>query len=146
MKNIRVFIVLLTAVSLLGSAVFAHQSKEVGEGQYRVIVGLLVNPAYTGQLNGIDLMVRDADGEPVENLEQSLSAVVIAADGTELTLVLRQQAGNPGAYTGDFIPTLSGDVHLRVSGFIGAVEFDELFDHVAHSDPVIIDAATISVP
>jgi len=145
MKNIRFLTILLT-FALLGSFALAHQSKEVGDGQYRVIVGLLVNPAYTGQLNGIDLIIRDAEGEPVENLEQSLSAVVIAADGSELTLQLRPQSGNPGAYTGDFIPMLSGDLHFRVSGFIGAVEFDELFDHVTHSEHDVIDAATIQVP
>lgn len=146
MKNLRFAAIALTVIALFAGSAFAHQSKEVGDGAYRVIVGLLVNPAYTGQVNGIDLMVRDSEGEPVENLEQSLNAVVIAADGSELTLVLRAQSGNPGAYTGDFIPTLSGDLHFQVSGFIGSVEFDELFDHVAHSEPVIIDSATIEVP
>ena len=145
MKFIRNLSILL-AFALAGSAALAHQSIEIADGEYRVIVGLMVNPAYTGQLNGIDLIVRDAEGNPVENLEQSLSAVVITADGSELTLTLRPQADNPGTYTGDFIPTVSGDLHFRVSGFIGAVEFDELFDHVAHSDPVIIDSATITVP
>lgn len=146
MKTNRIPGILIAALLLLAGAAFAHQSKEVGEGAYRVSVGLLVNPAYTGQLNGIDLIIRDTEGEPVEHLERSLTAIVIAADGSELVLTLRAQSDNPGAYTGDFIPTLSGDMQVRVSGFIGSLEFEELFDQVAHSDPVIIDSATISLP
>ncbi len=143
--NIRRTLAALTAALLLSGAALAHQSTEVGDGAYRVIVGLTVNPAYSGQLNAIDLMIRDADGEPVANLEQSLTAVVIGPDGSEVTLTLR--AGDAeGSYTGNFIPTVSGDYQFRVSGFIGAVEFDELFDNPAHSHPTVLDAAGISLP
>lgn len=144
--NIRRTLAAITAtlIVLTGSAL-AHQSIEVGEGAYRVIVGLTVNPAYSGQMNAIDLIIRDAEGEPVANLEQSLTAVVIGPDGSEVTLTLRAGASE-GSYTGNFIPTVSGDYQFRVSGFIGAVEFDELFDNPAHSHPTVLDAARISLP
>lgn len=144
--NIRRTILALGAsLLLLSGSAFAHQSIEVGDGAYRVIVGLTVNPAYSGQMNGIDLIVRDADGEPVANLEQSLTAIVIGPDGSEVTLTVRAGA-TEGTYTGNFIPTSSGDYQFRVSGFIGAVEFDELFDNPAHSHPTVLDAAEISLP
>lgn len=142
-KN-RIILTVLSIFLLAGSAL-AHQSKEVGDGAYRVIVGLTVNPAYTGQLNGIDLIIRDAEGEPVANLEQSLTAVLIAPDGSELMLTIRAGASE-GTYTGNFIPTVVGDYQFRVSGFIGAVEFNELFDQPAHSHPTVLDAADISLP
>ncbi len=144
-NRFRTIAAFLLGAALLIGAASAHQSREVDDG-YRVIVGLMVNPAYSGQLNGIDLIVRDADGEPVENLAASLTAVVIGPDGTELTLTLRAQADRPGYYTGDFIPTEAGNYQFRVSGFIGAVEFSEVFDEPAHSDPHVLDAATIQVP
>ncbi len=143
MKIRNLLIALVLAVS--GSAL-AHQSILVGDGQYRVTAGYTVNPAYTGIVNGIDLAVRTADGEPVEFLEESLTAVVIAPDGSELTLVLRAQSGRPGWYTGDFIPTVAGSYTFRISGFVGDVEFSEHFDTPSHSEPPVMDADTIRIP
>ncbi len=134
---------LIAALVLLAGAAFAHQSIEVGS--HRVIAGYLVNPAYTGQLNGLDLMVRDAEGELVPNLEQALTVVLIAPGGAELELTVRE-GSEPGRYTADFIPTVAGNYMFRISGFIGDVEFEELFDHVAHSEPPVMDAADISLP
>ena len=147
MMNVRnkIFSVLL-ALALAGSFALAHQSKEVGDGAYRVIVGYLVNPAYSGQINGIDLAIRNADNEPMLGLERSILAWVIAPDGTELQLTLRANAAKEGWYTGNFIPTVSGNYTFRVSGFIGEIEFEEHFDEPAHSDPAVLDGASIRVP
>ena len=145
MKLNRTLIALLAGLILFAGNAQAHQSKEVGEGSYRVIAGYLINPAYTGQLNGLDLMVRDSDGEFVANLEQGLAVVLVAPDGSELELTLRAGA-EPGHYTADFIPTVPGNYAFRISGFIGEVEFEELVNHVAHSDPPVMDAATITLP
>ncbi len=136
----------LLAMALAGGFALAHQSKEVGDGAYRVIVGYLVNPAYTGQMNGIDLAIRDANGEPMLGLERSILAWVIAPDGTELQLTLRANAAKEGWYTGNFIPTVAGNYTFRVTGFVGEVEFDEHFDEPAHSDPAVMDAGTITLP
>lgn len=145
--NIRTRLVTaLLAMALAGGFALAHQSKEVGDGAYRVIVGYLVNPAYTGQINGIDLAIRDANGEPMLGLERSILAWVIAPDGTELQLTLRANAAKEGWYTGNFIPTVAGNYTFRVTGFVGEVEFDEHFDEPAHSDPAVMDAGTITLP
>jgi len=129
-----------------GAPALAHQSKEVGGGAYRVVVGYLVNPAYTGQVNGIDLAIRNADNEAMTGLERSILAWVIAPDGTELQLTLRANASKEGWYTGDFIPTVAGNYTFRVTGFVGDIEFSEYFDEPAHSDPAVMDAGTISLP
>lgn len=145
--NIRTRLVTaLLAMALAGGFALAHQSKEVGDGAYRVIVGYLVNPAYTGQMNGIDLAIRDANGEPMLGLERSILAWVIAPDGTELQLTLRANAAKEGWYTGNFIPTVAGNYTFRVTGFVGEVEFDEHFDEPAHSDPAVMDAGNITLP
>ena len=136
----------LSAALALGAWGQAHQTIEVGDGAYRVVVGLLDAPLYAGQIEGIDLAVFDADDQPVENLESSLQATVISPTGGELTLTLRPQGDKPGYYTGDFVPSVSGNYNVRVVGFIGDVSFDELFDHVAHADPAVLDPATITVP
>lgn len=139
---------LLSAILVLAAlgAACAHQTIEVADGAYKVIVGLLVNPAYSGQMNGIDLAVRDADGNPIPGLEKSLTAVVIGPDGTELTLALRANSAKEGWYTGNFIPTVAGNYTFRIGGYIGDVAVDAYFDKPAHSDPAVLDAATIRVP
>ena len=140
MKTARI---IAAALALLAGTAFAHQSIEVGT--HRVIAGYTVNPAYTGQLNGLDLMIRDAAGELVPNLEQALTVILVAPGGEELELTVREGA-EPGRYTANFIPTVPGNYAFRISGFIGDVEFEELFDHVSHSEPPVMDAADITLP
>lgn len=131
----------------LGNAA-AHQSIVVGDA-YRVTVGFVNNPAYAGHLNHLDLIIRTAGDEPefVEGLAGSLGAELITPDGSErLTLTIRAVRNRPGYYTADFIPTIPGNFTFRVFGFIDDVEFDEVFDAYSHSDPFVLDPASISLP
>ncbi|HLR47021.1 MAG TPA: hypothetical protein VK092_07660 [Deinococcales bacterium] len=137
---------ILSAFLFLGAAALAHQSLDVGDGAYRLSAGFQSEPAYTGVMNGLELLVSDADGNPVENLESSLTAVVLGPEDAELVLELNAVYGEPGTYSGSFIPTAVGDYTFRVSGFIGAVEFDEHFDDPGHYEPVVRDASEVSIP
>lgn len=143
MKLIRTIIPFLL---LTFGAVLAHQSLEVGDGAYRLSVGFMVEPAFTGVINGLDLTVRDADGELVPNLEGTLRAWVLGPGGTELLLELSAVYGQPGSYKASFIPTAVGDYSFRVAGFIGATEVDLQFDDAGHYSPVVRDASLISIP
>lgn len=136
----------VSAALALGAFGAAHQTIEVGDGAYRVVVGLLAAPLYAGEIEGIDLGVFDANDEPVENLAGSLDATIISPTGGELALTLRPQSDRPGYYTADFIPTVAGNYQVRIAGFIGDVGFDVLFDAISHADPAVIDPATIEVP
>ena len=121
---------LLTFLFALTATALAHETQIVGEGdgQYRVIVGYAKEPAYTEERNGLDLFIREATGEPVPNLANSLSATLIAPDGTTTRqLSLREVHGSPGDYTDDFILTETGVYQLHLTGFIGALEVDLTF-------------------
>lgn len=137
---------LIISAFLFLSAAAAHQSLEVGDGAFTVSAGFHSEPAYTGVMNGLDLIVRDAEGNPVANLEHSLTAVVLGPEGAELVLELSAVYGQPGSYSGSFIPTMVGDYSFRISGFIGDVEFSEHFDSPGHYDPVVRDASEVSIP
>lgn len=129
MKSFIAFVSLLLLT--LTSGVFAHETKIVGsEGnQYRVIVGMVREPAFTEERNGLDLIIRTMDDEPIEGLAQSLNAEFIAPDGTTTrTLTLRAQWGRPGYYTDDIILSEAGVYQIRIWGFINDVEFDEIFE------------------
>ena len=107
---------------------WAHERREIA-GQFRLIVGLRVEPAYTDVLNGLDLLVRRvSDGAPVEGLEKTLNAELISPDGAaRRRLQLRPVHGQPGRYTDDFVPTRPGVYRIRIWGAIGDVQFDETF-------------------
>lgn len=143
MKRISLF---LSVLLCLSGSVLAHQSIDVGDGAYRVSAGFHSEPAFTGVINGLELFVRDAAGNPVENLENSLSAWVLGPEGAELKLELSAVYGQPGAYSAVFLPTVVGDYSFRVSGFIGTVEFDEHFDDAGHYEPVVRDVSEVSIP
>lgn len=118
------FIALLTTT-------FAHEEQTVGEGadQYAVILGMASEPAFTDERNGLDLIIEDAAGEPVENLENSLMASITAPDGNAARdLELRPVYGEPGTYTDDFVLTEPGVYSVRVHGFIGETAVDLTFE------------------
>ncbi|MDR5698163.1 MAG: hypothetical protein QN135_10740, partial [Armatimonadota bacterium] len=60
-----------TLISWTPQQASAHQTKEVGGGRYRVIVGMVREPSFTNERNGLDLIVRTADNQPGEGLERS---------------------------------------------------------------------------
>ena len=133
------FVALLAGIAL---PVSAHQTKEVG-GEYLVSVGFLREPIYTGERDGLDLIVRRAaDREPVEHLEGTIFAEIIAPDGvTRREMPVRAQHGQPGRYTADILLTVPGHYKLRIWGFIHDVEFDEVFE--LHE---VLDIATLRFP
>lgn len=127
------FITTLTLLSiLLLTPALAHETKIVGEGdeQYNVIVGMVREPVFTEERNGLDLIIRRTeDDAPVEGLAGSLRAEITAPDGeTTRAFELRAQWGRPGYYTDDILLSEPGIYTIRVYGFINEVEFDETFD------------------
>jgi hypothetical protein len=132
MKRIRL-VALLAALTLLLSVFLpslAHEGREVGEGADTVLItfGWRVEPAYTDLLNGPELFIENHDTEaPVEGLEESLQ-LEVSYGGQSKVLNLRAVWNEPGHYTADLIPTQPGDYSFRVTGTIGSVEVDELFD------------------
>ncbi len=123
---------IITVVALLAAVVslaLAHQTKQVGGGKYKVIVGLVREPAFTDERNGLDLIIRDAQNNPVENLAKSLQAEITTPDGkSKRSLTVRPQWGKPGFYTDDFILTQPGVYKIRIWGKIVDVDFDETFE------------------
>ena len=129
MKTTVIVLTVMTIVTLALVSAWAHETKVVGN-RYKVIVGMVREPAFTSERNGLDLIIRRSDNnDPVENLERSLSAVVISPDGkTARALKIRAQFGRPGYYTDDFILTLPGVYKFRIFGIIGDLSFDEMYE------------------
>lgn len=104
--------------------VSAHGGREVGE--YEFTVGFFVEPAFEGEKNGVDLRVRDHDGEPIEGVDETLEVEVTQADES-VVMALRPVFNDPGRYTADFFPTVAGQYTFRFFGAIGDLTVDESF-------------------
>ena len=122
-KATLVSLSLLTALTT--AAAHDHHTVGEGENQVEITLGYAREPAYTDELNGLDLFVHTMTDEPVENLESSLSVAIVAPNGeTRRTLPLRAVYGEPGAYTSDLILSEPGVYSFEISGFIGEAEVD----------------------
>ncbi|MFU8832700.1 MAG: hypothetical protein ACNA7J_11185 [Wenzhouxiangella sp.] len=131
MKNHSLAIRMIAATFLCISATttLAHQVEEVGDGQYRVIVGFVNEPIFTDERNGLDLIIRPVgEGEAIPGLEEGLNAELIAPDGeTRQAFDIRPRYPHPGRYTFDVVLTEPGDYQVRVWGNIHDVSFDVTF-------------------
>jgi hypothetical protein len=127
----KALVLMLTAIVILamaGPVTLAHETKVIGN-KFKVIVGMVREPAFTEERNGLDLIIRrNDDNAPVENMERSVSAVLISPDGrTARPLKIRPQFGRPGYYTDDFILTVPGVYKFRIFGTVSDVTFDEMY-------------------
>jgi hypothetical protein len=106
-------------------AVSAHEHREVGE--YSIEVGFLEEPVYTGDKSGLELFVAHHESEePVEGLEETLSAEVTFGDETR-ELEISAVFGEPGAYRSLFFPTAAGSYTFHITGDIEGTAIDESF-------------------
>ena len=125
----RIAVVGGIAVASLGPAgvALAHERRVVGS--YALIVGYLVEPAYVGDKNAIELKVlATGTNEPVDGLEKTLKAAIAFGGGQFKEFPLRPWPGTPGGYLADVIPTRVGSYRFRFTGTVGTTKIDEEFE------------------
>ena len=103
--------------------VLAHESRDVGDHTY--IVGFIDEPVFTGQKSGLEFGAFHGE-EPLEGLEETLSATVTFGDQTR-DLEISPRFGEPGWYESVFFPTAAGPYTFRIFGDIEGEPFDESF-------------------
>ncbi|MEX2501679.1 MAG: hypothetical protein WD336_04830 [Trueperaceae bacterium] len=122
---------LMVTVALVASFAVAHQTRTVGPDdgpRYVLVFGMLNEPAFTNVRSGIDLIVRDEDGDAVPGLAGALRLTVTAPTGAVREVQLRAAHGRAGAYVDDLIWTVPGVYEVRIRGFVGDLEIDERFE------------------
>lgn len=129
---ILVTVVLIGLVlGVVASPAAAHTTKKVGA--YTFVVGWGSEPAYSGLLNSVQLVLsKTATGKPVVNLGTSLSVTVLY--GTQkLPMALTPTFdpdtgfGTPGDYRAWFFPTAPGNYTFHFVGKIGTQAVDQSF-------------------
>ncbi len=115
---------------VVSSAVSAHVVKQFGT--YSVAMGWLHEPTYVGVENAVQVVVKDAGGNPVNDLAPGDLSVVVSTAGQQTAALPLQPSfdpdtglGTPGEYTASLIPTQVGDYTFHLTGSIHGTAVDE---------------------
>ena len=115
---------------VVSSAVSAHVVKQFGT--YSVAMGWLHEPTYVGVENAVQVVVKDAGGNPVNDLAPGDLKVVVSTAGQQTAALPLQPSfdpdtglGTPGEYTASLIPTQVGDYTFHLTGSIHGTAVDE---------------------
>lgn len=138
--------VAVASVGIFAVPAAAHERRAVGP--YTFVVGWLVEPSYVGLLNGLDLTVTEtATSKPVEGLEKTLQAELIAGGGAatiRLSIAAREEL--PGSYQGHVLPTKVGDYTFHITGSVNTTKVDERFESGPNRFGAIEDLAPLQFP
>ena len=120
--------VLLAAAA--GGVASAHIVKQFGP--YSIALGWLVEPTYVGERNAVVVIVKDATGNPVDDIKAgdlTVSATAAGQSTAPLPLIPSFDPdtglGTHGEYAADLIPTLPGDYAFHLSGSVHGTAVDE---------------------
>jgi hypothetical protein len=154
-RSLGAVLATLAVTALLPAVASAHESRDIVNGKYHLVVGFLDEPAYTGFKNSLDLRVTDptkptpAAGETatngIEGLESTLQVEIIYGDQKK-TLPLEPRFRTPGAYNAWVIPMAAGDYTFHIFGTINGDAVDENFTSSPEGFSAVEDATTIQFP
>ena len=138
--------VVVASLGIFASPAAAHERRSIGP--YTFVVGWLVEPAYVGQLNALDLAVTEtASTKAVDGLEKALKAEVIAGGGAAtLPLTLAARFGLAGRYQAQVLPTRVGDYTFHITGTVGTTTVDEKFESGPGRFGAVEDSAALQFP
>jgi len=141
----KIILIISAILLLLATPVLAHEKREVA-GKYSFVVGFVNEPAYSGEMNGIDLRVSMKD-KPVEGLEETLKAQVLTPDGSQsMDLDFKRRYKDPGRYAAYFLPSKPGDYVFRISGSIDGTAVDERFQSGDSTFHAVEDSEALKFP
>jgi hypothetical protein len=118
----------LAALAVLPAS--AHSVQKVGT--YTLAIGWNVEPTYVGFNNAVEVIVSDAAGKPVNDLQSgALKAQVSVGSTTSDSMDLAPAfdpdtgLGTPGDYTSSLIPTVPGAYTFHITGDVHGTKVDQ---------------------
>lgn len=119
---------LLLIVLMLPATASAHERRTIGNGQYDVVVGWSVEPAYVGMKNTATIRIMNAGTTtPVTGADKGLKLTIRQGASTQ-AFPLGPVFGQDGLYQADIVPTRVGDYQWIFTGTIGDTSINETFD------------------
>src|SRR5256885_9937455 len=147
----RPIAILAIGLASLATPVAAHVVKQVGP--YSVALGWVHEPTYVGQLNAVQVVIKDAKGNPVSDLSADALKVVVSTAGQQsdpLSLGPKFDEdtglGIPGDYEAPLIPTAPGGYTFLVTGSIHATRIDETATSSDTTFDSVVDPSAVQFP
>ena len=135
----------------LATTVSAHVVKSFGV--YSVAMGWLHEPTYAGEINAVQVVVKDSKGAPVNDLNDGDLKVQVSQGGksTDVLPLLASfdpdtGLGTPGEYDAALIPTVPGDYTFHLTGSIHGTPVDETATSGDSTFDTVKDASAIEFP
>jgi hypothetical protein len=139
------------ATVLVAGYAQAHVLKDFGP--YSVALGWVQEPTYVGQLNAVQVVVKDANGKAVVDIGDGDLKVVVSVRGQQsaaLDLLNRYDPdtglGVPGDYEAPLVPTAPGDYTFHLSGKIHTTTVDETATSSDATFNSVVEATDIQFP
>jgi hypothetical protein len=139
------------AVLLVAGAVDAHVVKNFGT--FSVALGWVHEPTYVGEQNAVQVVVKDAAGKPVTDLNDGDLKVTVSIGGqTSDALDLLNTfdpdtgLGVPGDYEAPIMPTAPGDYTFHLTGSIHGTAVDETATSSDATFNSVVDGSAIQFP
>jgi hypothetical protein len=139
------------AVMLVAGVADAHIVKTFGK--YTVALGWVHEPTYVGEQNAVQVVIKDAAGKAVTDLNDGDLKVTVSVGGkTSDPLDLLNTfdpdtgLGIPGDYEAPLIPTAPGDYTFHLSGTIEGTAVDETATSSDATFNSVVDATGIQFP
>jgi len=152
-RSARAWAIAVLAIGLasLATPVAAHILKRVGP--YSVAIGWVHEPSYVGQLNAVQVVIKDARGNPVSDLSADALKVVVSTAGQQSDPMSLAPSfdedtglGVPGDYEAPMIPTAPGDYTFHVTGSIHATKIDETATSSDTTFASVVDPSAVQFP
>ena len=152
-RSARAWAIAVMAIGLTAVAtpVAAHIVKQVGP--YTVALGWVREPTYVGQLNAVQVVIKDAKGNPVSDLGTDDLKVVVSTAGQQSdpmslapTFDEDTGLGIPGDYEAPLIPTAPGDYTFHVTGTIHSTKIDETATSSDTTFNPVVDPSDVQFP
>ncbi len=151
-KSIRYALVVTVLCALVLSAAapaFAHEVRKVGK--YEFTVGWGEEPAYAGFKNSVQFILKDAKGNAVTDLGDTLKVTVVFSGQTktyplEPTFDPDTGLGTPGDYRAWLIPTRPGNYTFHFTGSIHGQKVDQSFTSSPTTFDPVTDPASVQFP
>jgi hypothetical protein len=163
-RAIAVITILVSAFVFAGGLfgtdnALAHERRVIGN--YEIEVGWLNEPALADEPNGLFLSVvffpngvpaeggegAQTEGQPVEGLEETLQAEIIAGGGAQTKELTLEPAFNaPGEYESVIIPSVPGDYSFRIFGDLEGQQIVERFSSGPETFDSIEDTGELQFP
>ncbi len=139
------------AALLVAGSTQAHVVKTFGP--YSVALGWVQEPTYVGQLNAVQVVVKDASGKAVVDIDDGDLKVVVSVGGQQsaaLDLLNKFDPdtglGVPGDYEAPLVPTAPGDYTFHLSGKIHDTVVDETSTSSDSTFNSVVEATDIQFP